>query len=334
MVDTNSRFWIRHAVIPGVLLMAALATVAIWRLDLRIADAWFYDRADGVWLGADTWWAVGLIHTGGAWLVRIAGLAALGTLAASFWHVRLANLQRAAAFLVAGLLICPAAVGALKQITNVDCPRDLQHYGGTSPYVELLGDRPDRLPRARCFPGAHAASGFALMSLYFVLLGRRPKLARRSLAGAILIGAVFSVGQQARGAHFLSHDLVSATLAWFLQLGLFRRLLLSGHPVGSRLIPRHTDVPPPDDGVSRHGLALVRRPATHPAPACGRGAGVRGVFQRVLRARVPVRPPAAQWGRRGREGSRAVHPRQGDAQDGGLPRRLRALHMAVPDLSP
>jgi membrane-associated PAP2 superfamily phosphatase len=334
MANTNRRFWIRHTVIPGVLLTAALAAIAIWRLDMRIADAWFYDRAGGVWLGSDTWWAVGLIHTSGAWLVRITGLAALGTLAASFWDVRLAILQRAAAFLVAGLLICPAAVGALKQITNVDCPRDLQHYGGTRPYVELLGDRPDGLPRARCYPGAHASSGFALMSFYFVLLGTRPKLARRSLAGAILIGAVFSAGQQARGAHFLSHDLMSAALAWFLLLGLYRRLLPSGHPVGSRLISRRIDVSPPDDGVSRHGSALVRRPATHPAPACGRRTGVRGFFQRVLRARVPVRASPAQWGRRGREGSRAVHPRQGDAQDGGFPRRVGTLHMAVPDQSP
>jgi membrane-associated PAP2 superfamily phosphatase len=333
MEDTSQRFWVRHALIPGVLLVAALAADAIWRLDMRIADAWFYDHVAGAWLGADAWWAVGLIHTGGGWLVRVAGLAALGTLTAGFWQVRLASLRRAAAFLVAALLICPAAVGALKQVTNIDCPRDLRYYGGTRPYVGLLGDRPDALPRAHCYPGAHASSGFALMSFYFVMLGHRPKLARRVLAGTILIGAVFSVGQQARGAHFLSHDLTSAALAWFLLLGLYRPLLLSGHPVGSRLISRRTDVSP-TDGVARHGSGLVRRPATHPANARGRRAVIRGVFQRVLRARVPVRPAQAQRGRRGGEGSRAVHARQGDAQDVGLPRRVGTLHVDLPDLSP
>jgi membrane-associated PAP2 superfamily phosphatase len=333
MVDTNQRFWVRHALIPGVVLVAALAAVAIWRLDVRFADAWFYDHVDGIWLGADTWWAVGLIHTGGSWLVRVAGLAALGTLTASFWQVRLASLRRAAAFLVAGLLICPAAAGALKQVTNVDCPRDLRYYGGTRPYVGLLGDRPDALPRAHCYPGAHASSGFALMSFYFVMLGPRPKLARRVLAATILIGAVFSVGQQARGAHFLSHDLASATLAWFLLLILYRPLLVSGHPVGSRLICRRTDVSP-TDGVPPRGSGLVRRSATHPANACGRRAGIRGVLQRVLRTRLPVRPATAQRGRRSGEGSRAIHARQGDAQDGGLPRRVGALHVDLPDLPP
>jgi membrane-associated PAP2 superfamily phosphatase len=333
MMNTNRRFWVGHALIPGVLVVAALAAVALWRLDMRIADAWFYDRRAGVWLGADTWWAVGLIHTGGAWLVRVAGLAALGALMASFWQVRLASLRRAATFLVAGLLFCPAAAGALKQITNVDCPRDLQYYGGSRPYIRPLGARPDALPRGHCYPGAHASSGFALMSFYFVILGPRPKLARRVLAVTVLIGAVFSVGQQARGAHFLSHDLASAALAWFLLLGLYRPLLLSGHPVEPRLISWRTNVSPAD-GVPPRGSDLVRRPAAHSAHARGRRAGIRGVLRRVFRTRLPVRTATAQRGRRSREGSGAIHARQGDAQDGGLPRRVRALHVDLPDLSP
>jgi membrane-associated PAP2 superfamily phosphatase len=332
MVDSNRRFWVRHTLIPGVLLVAAMMIVAACRLDMRIADTLFFDRARGTWLGADSWWAVDLIHTGGGWLVRSAGLAALGALTVSLLRVQLTHLRRPAAFLVAGLLICPVVVGALKQVTNVDCPRDLRYYGGTRPYVGLLGDRPDALPRAHCYPGAHASSGFALMSFYFVILGPRPKLARRVLAATILIGAVFSVGQQARGAHFLSHDLASATLAWFLLLFLYRPLLVSGHPVGSRLIFRRTDVSP-TDGVPPRGSGLVRRSATHPANACGRRAGIRGVLQRVLRTRLPVRPATAQWGRRSGEGSRAIHARQGDAQYGGLPRRVGAIHVDLPDLS-
>jgi membrane-associated PAP2 superfamily phosphatase len=332
-VDANRRFWVRHGLMPGVLLVAALAAVAIWRLDMRIADTWFYDRMAGGWLGADTWWAVTLIHTGGGWLVRLTGLAALGALMASFWQVRFASLRRAAAYLVAGLLICPAAAGALKQVTNIDCPRDLKQFGGTRPYVRLLGDRPYGLPRGHCYPGAHASSGFALMSLYFVILGPRPKLARRVLVVTVLIGAVFSLGQQARGAHFLSHDLASAALAWFLLLGLYRPLLLSGHPDGPRLISWRTDVSPAD-GVPPRGSDLVGRPAAHPAHARGRRAGIRGVLRRVLCAYLPVRPAAAQWRRRSGEGSRAIHARQGNAQDRGLPRRVGALHVDLPDLSP
>ena len=41
------------------------------------------------------------------------------------------------------------------------------------------------------------------------------------LAAAIAVGITFSIGQEARGAHFLSHDLTSAAIVWFVQLGLY-----------------------------------------------------------------------------------------------------------------
>jgi membrane-associated PAP2 superfamily phosphatase len=41
------------------------------------------------------------------------------------------------------------------------------------------------------------------------------------LAAAIAVGVAFSIGQEARGAHFLSHDLTSAAIAWFVGLGLY-----------------------------------------------------------------------------------------------------------------
>src|SRR5207342_1086221 len=105
-------------------------------------------------------------------------------------------------------------VGALKATTNVDCPWDLAEFGGDRPYVSLFADRPDSLPRARCFPGAHASSGFAFLFGYFLLRDGARRRARWALAAAILLGVAFSVGQEARGAHFISHDLTSAAIVW------------------------------------------------------------------------------------------------------------------------
>jgi membrane-associated PAP2 superfamily phosphatase len=116
----------------------------------------------------------------------------------------------------------------LKSVTNVDCPWDLERYGGSRPYVSLFGDRPDELPRARCFPGAHSSSGFALMCFYFLFRDSRRRAAQVALAGGLLAGAVFAFGQQARGAHFLSHDLTSAVLVWYVLLALYTRLLKPG----------------------------------------------------------------------------------------------------------
>jgi membrane-associated PAP2 superfamily phosphatase len=218
-------FWRVHAVLPALSFLAAFMIIAASDLDVQIADALFFDWSDNAWIGAHTWWAYDLIHTGGSWFVRAVGLAALVTLGLSYWRPRWRGLCRGAAYLVLGLILVPSVVGTLKQVTNVDCPWDLDRYGGDRPYVSLLADRPDELPSAHCYPGSHASSGFALMAFYFVLHGRRPRLARWTLFTAILLGTIFSFGQQARGAHFLSHDLASAAIAWFLLLGLWRWLL-------------------------------------------------------------------------------------------------------------
>lgn len=218
-------FWRRHALWPAALFAALFAIMLLGHLDLRIADAFFFSRPANDWIGAHTWWAVDLIHTGGGWFVRLIGLAALVTLVAGFRLPRLRRWRRDAAYLVLALILVPTVVGALKQVTNVDCPWDLDRYGGDRPYVGLLADRPDDLPRSACYPGSHSSSGFALMAVYFLMRNSRPRIARWSLAGAVLLGTIFSFGQQARGAHFLSHDLMSAAIAWFLLLALWRLLL-------------------------------------------------------------------------------------------------------------
>jgi membrane-associated PAP2 superfamily phosphatase len=131
------------------------------------------------------------------------------------------------AFVFCALVLSVGVVGGLKVITNVDCPWNLEGFGGHRPYVALLADRPDDLPRARCFPGAHSSSGFALICGYFVLRMRSRRMARWALAGGILAGIVFSAGQEARGAHFLSHDLAGAAVVWFSQLLLYRLCFMS-----------------------------------------------------------------------------------------------------------
>ena len=59
------------------------------------------------------------------------------------------------------------------------------------------------------------------MAFYFVLRERHRGRAWCALALAILVGALFSFGQEARGAHFLSHDLWSAFIVWFIELALY-----------------------------------------------------------------------------------------------------------------
>jgi membrane-associated PAP2 superfamily phosphatase len=218
----RSHFWL-----PLLVFAAALAVLEIAGLDPAIARAWYFDDGATRWIGSGpgAWWARDLLHTGGRWLIRGIAAAALFAWALSFVSTRARPWRRRAGFIVLAIVVATALVGALKAVTNVDCPWDLAGFGGRNPYVPLFADRPDSLPHAACFPGAHASSGFALMCFYFVLRDPMPRLARVSLGIAIAIGLAFSIGQEARGAHFLSHDLASAALVWFIQLALYGWLL-------------------------------------------------------------------------------------------------------------
>jgi membrane-associated PAP2 superfamily phosphatase len=72
-----------------------------------------------------------------------------------------------------------------------------------------------------CFPAAHASSGYALIAFYFVFRERSRLLARAGVVATVLAGLVFGLAQQSRGAHFVSHDLWSAFLVWWISLSLY-----------------------------------------------------------------------------------------------------------------
>jgi membrane-associated PAP2 superfamily phosphatase len=219
-------FWRSHLLWPSVLLVAVFAVLEFAQLDRPIAQALYFDASRG-WLGAGAGdrWAHRIVHGGGRWLVRIVAATALVCWLASFTSPRLKPWRRETLFVFLGIVLATSTVGLLKSVTNVDCPWDLSGFGGDRPYIPLFGDRPDDLERAKCFPGAHSSSGFALMAVYFVLRDRLPRAAWCALIAAILIGVAFSIGQEARGAHFLSHDLTSAAIVWWILLALYAWLL-------------------------------------------------------------------------------------------------------------
>jgi membrane-associated PAP2 superfamily phosphatase len=216
-------FWRRHAWWPLLAFAVAFGVLEVFSLDRMIAREWYFNVHTGQWLGAGSgeWWARGLLHTGGRWVVRGIAGAALVLWALSFAVGSLRDYRRSAGYVLLSMLLAMLIVGGLKAVTNVDCPWNLAGFGGHNAYFALFADRPDALKRAQCFPGAHASSGFALFCFYFVFRDRSRRLARWMLAAAIAVGIAFSIGQEARGAHFLSHDLTSAAIVWFVQLGLY-----------------------------------------------------------------------------------------------------------------
>lgn len=220
-MNQSTRYWWRLARWPAAAFLLSAVLLSITDGDLAIARAVFFDSSRMHWIGADSWWVNEVIHTGGRWFMRWVMVATLCLWAGTYVSESLARLRRPAGYFFVSTVLTVGVTGLLKHVTNVDCPWDLVPFGGRFPYVHLFADRPDNLPVAGCFPAAHSSSGYALMGLYFLWLERDRRWARAGLVLGIAAGLVFGTAQQARGAHFLSHDVWSAMLAWCIPLSVY-----------------------------------------------------------------------------------------------------------------
>jgi membrane-associated PAP2 superfamily phosphatase len=214
-------FYWRHLRAPLVVFVLLAGLFSSTTLDLTIAHALFYDEHGSGWIGATSWWTNELIHRDGTWLMRSLAALSLALWAATWRRPQLHELRRPALYFFVAVVVSVGVVGLLKTLTNVDCPRDLTEFGGAFPFIHLFEPRPEALRQARCFPAAHASSGYALLALYFVFRERSRRAARIGLASGLMLGLVFGIAQQSRGAHFVSHDVWSAMLVWTVSLSLY-----------------------------------------------------------------------------------------------------------------
>lgn len=134
-------------------------------------------------------------------------------------------------FIVLAMILAPAAVTLLKQVTDRPCPWDLVEFGGSIPYTRLFETRDFPHAAGQCFPAGHASTGFALMAFYFAAFReRRFALARKVLPVAIMAGLLLGAGRIVQGAHFVSHVLWAGLVCWVIMLAL-HLLLPADDPV-------------------------------------------------------------------------------------------------------
>ena len=72
--------------------------------------------------------------------------------------------------------------------------------------------------QGHCFPGGHAATGFALLTGYFIFRQSDKKLAYFYLISGSILGFLMGWAQMMRGAHFLSHNLWTAWIIWLINV--------------------------------------------------------------------------------------------------------------------
>lgn len=120
-------------------------------------------------------------------------------------------------YLAGVMLLVPTVVATLKGITHVPCPNNLQLFGGEFAYVSLWQDIISHSGQ-KCFPAAHASSGFALYAWAFLpsLKNRRWQIAM----GVTVLAWLMGLYKMAIGDHFLSHTVVSMLLAWAIASGV------------------------------------------------------------------------------------------------------------------
>lgn len=206
-----------------LLIMAVLLAVDPSPLDFALEHL-FYRPGEG-FVGRHSFWLEDILHDRAKQAVIALGVFTLAGFAASLAVRRWHTWRRPLGFLVLALGVSTSLVSPLKTLTRVHCPWDLVEFGGQEVFSPLLSPRAPTDKPGRCWPGGHASAGFSLLAFFFVLRDRRPRLARTALVFALGLGAVFSLGRMAQGAHFLSHNLWTLLLDWVTCVLCYRLVL-------------------------------------------------------------------------------------------------------------
>lgn len=217
--------------IPAVTAIALLL-LELTSLDMDIAKM-AYDPLAGDFIGRHSYFLENVLHDRAKQVViALAVLSFMGFVGA-FFIERLKPWRRELGCLVLSMALSTGFVTPVKVVTSVQCPWSLTEFGGKETYSELLSPRPATDKPGRCWPGGHAATGFTLFALFFVLRDRKPKLAKAGLIFAFGLGTVFSIGRMLQGAHFFSHNIWTAVFCWLICLGAIT-LCFTGRPAVKR----------------------------------------------------------------------------------------------------
>lgn len=221
MIKRFSSAWVGVIALVGALAVFELTSIDLWLQDH------FYDAGTRHWV-VDEKAPVGraLFYNGPKAVVWVVGLTVL-TLAAgpARWRERWQVDRRGLWLAVAVIATVPALAGLGKKYTNMFCPSEIRRYGGDVAYVKLCEPTPpDDVPprRGGCFPAGHASGGFALMGLLAVRSSRQWR--RGAILAGLALGWWMGGYQMLKGAHYLSHTVVTMLVAWLVVLGWQRVL--------------------------------------------------------------------------------------------------------------
>lgn len=215
---------VKHIALWVGLLVGVIALFEMTNLDLLVQDRLF-DIEAGAWMvDREAPLPRLLFYTGLKGVIIAFGVTTLVLYGLSFWKgggdkAGLQSLRQRYLTVILALIVVPSTIAVLKAETNMYCPSQTERYGGDKPYVKLFETYPKRCgtcDSGRCFPAGHASGGFALMVLYHVFRRRNHKL--HGLAIGLGLGWAMGLYQMMKGAHFLSHTMVTMVASWIMIL--------------------------------------------------------------------------------------------------------------------
>lgn len=207
---------------PPPLLITFVLLLALLAWDRSVLDLMLAQQSGGPdgFMLRENWLLTDILHDG---MRRLSWMLVLGLSLGVWWPVGpLRRLEFSQRLQLAVTTLCAAlAVSLVKGFSPTSCPWDLTQFGGAARYVSHWRFLSDGGP-GHCFPAGHASSGFAFVSGYFAFRHAAPRVARIWLFSAVAAGLLLGLGQQLRGAHFMSHTLWTGWLCWLVALAIDR----------------------------------------------------------------------------------------------------------------
>lgn len=199
--------------IPSVAFLLCNLLLSLSQGDLLLAD-YLYRLQGGAWTLEDAWLTSDIIHDGGRNLVAVAALLLLAAIASSHFNQTMRPYRKGLYYVLVSALITVAIVNVLKETSALDCPWNLTRYGGENTFVSLFGERIPGQSPGGCFPAGHASGAYCWLGLFFLARLYWPRWRFSALGTVMVVGLVFGIAQQLRGAHFISHDLWTLYISW------------------------------------------------------------------------------------------------------------------------
>lgn len=210
----NSDYLYQIGLTERILLVGAitlLLVIFIFNIDFKLADFIYHHLQ---WRMKKTFFFDTLMHRFSRYVLILIYLIILGHFIAKV--TKKDDLAGAYHLLILLITIGTSVlwVTTLKRILEVDCPWDLLRYGGEKPFFSLFNYPVSYLPSAHCFPASHASVGFSWLAVFFYFKATKQINDYKTLGLILFIGVCFGIGQQLRGAHFISHDVWSFIICW------------------------------------------------------------------------------------------------------------------------